>query len=89
MEDFIALVSVVMVFSIPLTAIILGHVRGNQKVKAKMLKDELELEKLKGENFIAETEKMRLELQQMQLNYEKSEDPVLIDLQKEKIKSVL
>jgi len=89
MENFIALVSVVMVFSIPLTAIILGHMRGNQKLKAKMLKDELELEKLKSENFIAETEKMRLELQQLQLNYAKSEDPVLIEIQKEQMKSVL
>ena len=89
MYDFIGLVSVVMAFSIPLTAIILAHVRGNHKLKAKMLKDELELEKLKGENFIAETEKMRLELQVMQLGYAKSEDPVLIDLQKEQNRSVI
>ena len=89
LDEIIGLVSVIMVFSIPLTAIFLGHVRGNQKFKAKMLKDELELEKLKGENFIAETEKMRLELQQMQLVFAKSEDSVVIELHEEQLKSVL
>ena len=89
MDQLIGLVSVVMVFSIPLTAIFLGHVRGNQKIKAKMLKDEFELERLKGENFLVETEKMRLELQQMQLSHAISKDPVIIELQKEQLKSVL
>ncbi|EPD51414.1 hypothetical protein MHH33_16015 [Paenisporosarcina sp. FSL H8-0542] len=85
MENLIGLIAVVMVFSIPLTAIILGHLRGNQKLRAKMLKDELELEKLKGENFIAETEKMRLELEKLKLDFTKTEDPVLLELQKEKV----
>ena len=74
-----------MVFSIPLTAIILGHLRGNQKLRAKMLKDELELEKVRGQNFIAETEKMRVELEKMTLDFKRTEDPVLIELQKDKI----
>ena len=85
MDNLIGLIAVVMVFSIPLTAIILGHLRGNQKLRAKMLKDELELEKLRGQNFIAETEKMRLELQKMTLDFKRTGDPVLIELQKDKI----
>lgn len=85
MDNLIGLIAVVMVFSIPLTAIILGHLRGNQKLRAKMLKDELELEKLRGHNFIAETEKMRLELEKMTLDFKKTEDPILIELQKDKI----
>ncbi|MCZ8538236.1 hypothetical protein M9R32_13650 [Paenisporosarcina quisquiliarum] len=85
MDNLIGLIAVVMVFSIPLTAIILGHLRGSQKLRAKMLKDELELEKLRGQNFIAETEKMRLELEKLTLDFKKTEDPVLIELQKDKI----
>ncbi|MGE6487070.1 hypothetical protein [Paenisporosarcina sp. NPDC076898] len=85
MDNLIGLIAVVMVFSIPLTAIILGHLRGNQKLRAKMLKDELELEKLRGQNFIAETEKMRIELEKMTLDFKRTADPVLIELQTEKI----
>jgi len=85
MDNLIGLIAVVMVFSIPLTAIILGHLRGGQKLRAKMLKDELELEKLRGQNFIAETDKMRLELEKLTLDFKKTEDPVLIELQKDKI----
>jgi hypothetical protein len=33
-----------------------------------MIKDELELEKLKHENYLIETEKLRLELQQKLVN---------------------
>lgn len=88
MQEIIGLISVVMVFSLPLTALIVGQVRGSQKHKARMLKDELELEKLKGENFIAETEKMRLELNQMQVNYSKSEDSILAGFQKDQVKSI-
>lgn len=85
MENIIGLISVIMVFSIPLTAIILKHVRGNQKLQATMMKDEIELEKLKLESFIAETENMRLQLEKMKFEYTKTEDPVLLELQKEKV----
>lgn len=88
MQEIIGLISVIMVFSIPLTALILGQVRGTQKLKAKMLKDELELEKVKSENFIAETEKMRLELNQTQLKYANSEDSILVGFEKDQIKSI-
>ena len=35
------------------------------KMKQEMLKDELELERLKNQNFLIETEKMKLELEKM------------------------
>ena len=86
MEDIIALgigfVAVVMVFSIPLTAIWTTHLRKSQKVKALIVKDEIELEKLKYDNFLLETEKMRLELQQKQSSLLESSDPLVLDLQK-------
>ena len=49
-----------------------------------MLKDELELEKLKYDNFIVETEKMRLELENMKVDYTKSEVPVFLEVGGEK-----
>lgn len=87
MADLIALgigfVAVVMIFSIPLTAIWTTHLRKSQKVRAQIVKDEIELEKLKYDNFLLETEKMRIELQQKQTSLlETSSDPIILDLQK-------
>ena len=82
MEDFIGLVAVVMVFSIPLTAIWTTHLRKSQKVKLIIVKDENELEKLKYNNFLLETEKMRMDLQHKQANLLESSDPLVLDLQK-------
>ncbi|TQR21507.1 hypothetical protein [Psychrobacillus vulpis] len=86
MEDLIGLgigfVAVVMIFSIPLTAIWTTHLRKSQKVKAQIVKDEIELEKLKYNNFLLETENMRLDLQQKQANLLESSDPLVLDLQR-------
>jgi len=72
-----------MVFSIPLTAIWTTHLRKSQKFKAQIVKDEIELEKLKYNNFLIETEKMRLDLQQKQADLlETTADPIILDLQK-------
>lgn len=80
---FIGLVGTVMVFSIPLTAIWTTHLRKSQKVKAQIVKDEIELEKIKYNNFLIETEKMRLDLQQKQAELlETTADPLILDLQK-------
>ncbi len=82
MEELIGLVAIVMVFSIPLTAIWTTHLRKSQKVKSSIIKDEIELEKLKYNNFLLETEKMRIDLQQKQANLLGSSDPLILDLQK-------
>lgn len=83
MDDLIGLISVVMVFSIPLSAIWTTHLRKSQNIRAELIKDEIELEKLKYDNFLLETEKMRVELQQKQASLlESTTDPVLRDLQK-------
>jgi len=60
-------IAVIMIFSIPIIAIITGHFQKQSKIKREMLKDELELEKLKHENYLIETEKIKLELEQMQI----------------------
>lgn len=57
------------VMAIPITAIITNHNRQVVKLKAEFIRDEIELEKLKQQNFIVETEKMKLELEKMKLDY--------------------
>ncbi|WP_071396255.1 hypothetical protein [Bacillus tuaregi] len=61
-------ITVIMIFSIPIIAIITAHFQKQLKIKRGMLKDEIELEKLKHENYLLETEKMRLELEKMKQN---------------------
>ncbi|MFF2753863.1 hypothetical protein ACFVR1_08925 [Psychrobacillus sp. NPDC058041] len=83
MGEFVGLVAVVMIFSIPLSAIWTTHLRKSYKARAQIVKDEIELEKLKYNTFLLETEKMRLDLQQKQADLlETSSDPLILDLQK-------
>ncbi|RSD26810.1 hypothetical protein [Mesobacillus subterraneus] len=60
-------ITIIMVFSIPLVAIVTSHYQKVAKIKHNMIKDEIELEKLKHQNYLLETEKMKLELTQMKL----------------------
>lgn len=62
------LVAIVMVFSIPLVAIITSHLRRQTAAKQRLLETQLELEKMKHENYIVETQKMKFELEQIRLN---------------------
>lgn len=43
-----------------------------------MLEDQLKLEQMKHENFVLETEKMKLELQKMELNSPPSKEDRII-----------
>lgn len=70
-------ITVVMIFSIPLVAIVTSHFQEQSKIKHKMLKDEIELEKLKHENYLIETEKLRLELDQMTVKNPTDETKIL------------
>lgn len=60
-------IAVIMVFSIPIIAILTTHFQKQSTIKQKMIQDQLELEKLKHENYLIETKKMRLELEQMKI----------------------
>lgn len=72
------LVAVIMIFSIPIIAIVTQHFQEKSKIKSNTIQEQIELEKLKQENFLLETEKMRLELEKMQLGYPKEEQQKLI-----------
>jgi hypothetical protein len=70
-------ITIVMVFSIPIIAILTSHFQKQSKIRHKMIQDEIQLEKLKQENFLLETEKMRLELEKMQLEAPKDKTNLL------------
>jgi len=53
--------------TVPLSRIITSHLQRMAKIKGDLIREEIELEKLKQENFIIETEKMRLELEKMRI----------------------
>ncbi len=60
-------IAVILIFGIPIIAILTSHFQKQASIKANMLKDQLELEKLKHENYLIETEKMKLELQKLKI----------------------
>ena len=72
-----AVLIVGIVMSIPITAIITDHKRRIVKIKAEYVRDEIELEKLKQQNFIVETEKMKMELEKMKLDYTSGQNDLL------------
>jgi hypothetical protein len=70
-------IAVIMIFSIPIIAIFTDHIQKQSKIKQRMIEDQLKLEQLKHENFVIETEKMKLELKQMALNEPKKNSNIL------------
>ncbi|MCS0669702.1 hypothetical protein [Cytobacillus firmus] len=70
-------IAVVMTFSIPIIAILTFHTQRIAKIKHNMIKDEITLEKLKQENFLLETEKMKLELEQMKIEGPKDHTKII------------
>lgn len=76
-----AVLIVGIVMAVPITAIVTDHNRRVVKLKAEFIRDEIELEKLKQQNFIVETEKMKLELEKMKLDYT-AEQRHIIELKK-------
>jgi len=66
-----------LVMSVPIIAIITDHQRRIVKIKGEFMRDEIELEKLKQQNFIMETEKMKIELEQMKLDYTSGKSEIM------------
>lgn len=52
---------------ISLAGIVTDYLSKKQKIHLKYVDKQIELEKLKHENYLIETEKMKLELEKMQL----------------------
>ncbi|MCA1062561.1 hypothetical protein QTG56_17180 [Rossellomorea sp. AcN35-11] len=70
-------IAVIMIFSIPILGIITDHFQKQSKMKQKMIEDQLELERLKHDNFVIETQKLRLELEQMNVKDSKEKSQIL------------
>ncbi|KON89743.1 hypothetical protein AF332_24980 [Sporosarcina globispora] len=70
-------IAVVMTFSIPIIAILTFHTQRLAKIKHNMIKDEITLEKLKQENYLLETEKMKIELEQMKIEGPKDHTKII------------
>jgi len=66
-----------LVMSVPIIAIITDHQRRIVKIKGESMRDEIELEKLKQQNFIMETEKMKIELEKMKLDYTSGKSEIM------------
>ncbi|QFF98846.1 hypothetical protein PB01_08370 [Psychrobacillus glaciei] len=61
------MIAVILIFSVPIIKTITKHFEHKEQIKGQRVNAELELEKLKYENFVIETEKMKLQLEQMKL----------------------
>ena len=59
------LVAVIVIFSVSIIAVLKDHSQKKAKMKLQAVEKELELEKLKRENYLIETEKMKYELEKM------------------------
>ncbi|USK50942.1 hypothetical protein LIT38_05640 [Bacillus sp. CMF12] len=70
-------IAVVMTFSIPIIAILTFHTQRLAKIKHNMIKDEITLEKLRQENYLLETEKMKLQLEQMRIESPKDHTKII------------
>lgn len=65
----VGIVAVSMV--VPITRIVTSHLEKMAKIKGNIVHDQIELENLKQQNFVIETEKMKLELEKMKINSNK------------------
>ncbi len=74
---FEGIIIVGLVMSVPVIAIITDHQRRIVKIKGEFVREEIELEKLKQQNFIMETEKMKIELEQMKLDYTSGKNEII------------
>ncbi|RHW39316.1 hypothetical protein D1B33_00245 [Lysinibacillus yapensis] len=79
MEDYVILVLgiVLLGVSIPITAILTSYFGKQSNLKLEVLKQEIELEKIRKESYVIESEKLRLEIEQMRQKLSVSHQPQL------------
>ena len=77
MELLLAFGIVVVVMCVPITAIVTEHKRKIAKINIEITHEQIELEKLKQQNFIIETEKMKLELEKMKLDFTPNQNDIM------------
>lgn len=55
---------------VPITKLVTDHIEKMAKIKGELVSNQIELEKLKQQNFVIETEKMKIELEKLKLGTE-------------------
>lgn len=68
---------VALVMAVPITEVITKHREKIVSIKGEFIREEIELEKLKQQNFIIETEKMKIELEKMRLDYTPKDNDIM------------
>ena len=63
--------------TVPVTRLITDHLQKMAKIKGELVREEIELEQLKQQNYIIETEKMKLELEKMRVEYKPEQEELL------------
>lgn len=66
-DELTGLISAVLALSIPIIAIVTSHFQRQSQIKRSLIQEEIELEKLRHENFLLETEKLKIELEHRNL----------------------
>ena len=61
MEELGSIIDSILIFSIIIIIIITSHLRKNKKIQLQLLKEQKELEQIKHENYLFETDKLPLE----------------------------
>lgn len=63
--------------TVPVTRVITDHLQKMAKIKGELVREEIELEQLKQQNYIIETEKMKLELEKMRVEYKPEREDLM------------
>lgn len=68
---------VAVVMCVPITAIITEHKRKIAKINIEFTQEQIKLEQLKQQNFVMETEKMKVELEKMKLDFTPNQNDIM------------
>ena len=63
MGALISIIAICVGGAIPITAIVTFHLRSKERIKLQVMRQEIELEKIRLKGYEQETEKLRIELQ--------------------------
>ena len=77
MDLLLAFGIVAVVMCVPITAIITEHKRKIAKINIEFTQEQIKLEQLKQQNFVIETEKMKVELEKMKLDFTPNQNDIM------------
>ena len=77
MDLLLAFGIVAVVMCVPITAIITEHKRKIAKINIEFAQEQIKLEQLKQQNFVIETEKMKLELEKLKLDFTPNQKDIM------------